>query len=108
MMISAAKNAGTTIGGTNHDAEVSELSSVVLLGKDLEVPPSSSRRALAARGGLFGDFLLIWVMMFKWSGWAPMTRAYHEHVPEPATAGAKREGTGPPGRAQRLSSYARI
>ena len=93
MMISAAKNAGTTIGGTNHDAEVPELSSVVLLGKDLEVPPSSSRRALASRGGLFGDFLLIWVMMWMGSNDEGLSRT---------RAGAgKREGTGPPERAQR-------
>jgi hypothetical protein len=64
MMISAAKNAGTTIGGTNHDAEVPELSSLVVLGKGLEAPPSSSQRAMAAAWWSVWGFSLDWVMMF--------------------------------------------
>jgi hypothetical protein len=68
MMISTVKKAGTTIGGTNHDAEVPVLSSLALLGKDLEAPPSSSQRAVAAARWLKSALgsSLDWVMPFKW------------------------------------------
>src|SRR6266849_3622581 len=87
-MISAAKKAGTTIGGTNHDARVPELLSLILLGKDLEAPPSSSQRAMAAAwsfASVWGSSL-DWVMPFNWGARPPMTRADHEHVGEQAAA----------------------
>jgi hypothetical protein len=66
MMISDAKKAGTTIGGTNHDVEVPELLSLVLLGKDLEAPRWSSERAMAPAWWSVWGFSLRWVMLFKW------------------------------------------
>jgi hypothetical protein len=67
MMISAAKKAGTTIGGTNHDAEVPGLLSLVL-GKDLEAPPSSSQRAIeeASRLASVCGFSFAWAICTKW------------------------------------------
>ena len=44
-MISSAKKAGTTMGGTNHDADVPEL---VVPGKGSKASAPSSRRAVAA------------------------------------------------------------
>jgi hypothetical protein len=80
MMISAAKKAGTTIGGTNHDAEVPTLSSHVVPGKDLEAPPLSSRRAMVATGSPVWSFSLDRAIVVMWGAWPPMTRMDHEHV----------------------------
>jgi hypothetical protein len=69
MMISAAKKAGTTIGETNHDAEVPKLLSLVLPGKDVKAPPSSSQRAIETASWLASIWgsSLAWVMSSKWS-----------------------------------------
>jgi hypothetical protein len=68
MMISAANKVGTTIGGTNHEAEVPKLLWLVLPGKDLEAPPSSSQRAIEMASWLASIWgsSLAWVMLFKW------------------------------------------
>jgi len=58
-MISIMRKSGITMGGTNHDSEVPEL---VVLGKGLKVPSSSSRRAIATPWssvwGSFPDLLI--------------------------------------------------
>ena len=81
MMISTAKKAGTMIGGTNHDPEVPELSSFLLASADVEPPPSSCQRSMAA--AYWSRSILAsldWVILFKWGAWPPTTRADHEHV----------------------------
>lgn len=79
LAITAAKKAGTTTGGTNHDDEVPWLSSVVLSGKSGEglwAPPSSSQRAIAAVSWV----VVVWglsldlIMCFTWDCTLPITR----------------------------------
>jgi hypothetical protein len=68
MMISAAKKVGTTIGGTNHDAGVPKLLSLVFTEQGLEAPPSSSQRAIemaSCLASIWGSSLA-WVILCKW------------------------------------------
>jgi hypothetical protein len=91
MTIRTAKKTGTTIGGTNHVAEVPELSRSVLMGRDsllqtvLEAPPSLSQRAMAAAllarsaSGFSGVCV---ITLIRRRQHAATTRADHEDVRE--------------------------